>query len=48
LPVIGIVAFDEILQVLKLERICLESEVLVGAQVVDPLRAAALANYYPI
>jgi hypothetical protein len=47
-PVLCVVAFDEVLQVLQLERIGLESEVLVGPQVVDPLRAAALANYYPI
>ena len=35
-PVLRIVAFDEVLQVLQLERIGLEGEVLVGPQVVDP------------
>ena len=34
-PVLGMVAFDEILQVLLLERIGLEGEMLVGPQVVN-------------
>ena len=48
MPVLRIVAFNEVLQVLLLERIGLEGEVLVGPQVVDPQSATALANHYPI
>ena len=36
MPVFGVVALDEVLEVFAPERVCLEGEVLVRPKVVDP------------
>jgi hypothetical protein len=36
MPIVWVIAFDEVLEILELERIGLKGEMLVGSQVIDP------------
>jgi len=50
MPIIRIVAFDEVLEILVFERIGLEREMLIGSEVIDPqlLRPRILAGGFAV